>query len=48
MRSLARTSGITVQRMLGVYRGTEVLTFDRLDVLPVLEFLRQLHAGMVF
>ncbi|MBI4518719.1 MAG: ATP-binding protein [Deltaproteobacteria bacterium] len=48
MRSLARTKGITVQRMLGVYRGTEVLTFDRLDVLPVLEFLRQLHAGMIF
>jgi predicted AAA+ superfamily ATPase len=48
MRSLARTDGIAVQRMIGVYRGTETLTFDRLDVLPVLEFLRQLHAGLVF
>jgi len=48
MRSLARTDGISVQRMLGVYRGAEVLTFDRVEVLPVVEFLRRLHAGEVF
>ena len=48
MRSLARTDGISVERMLGVYRGTEVLAFDRVEVLPVVEFLRRLHAGEVF
>jgi predicted AAA+ superfamily ATPase len=48
MRSLARTEGIAVQRMLGVYCGTEALTYDRVDVLPVAEFLQRLHAGRVF
>lgn len=48
MRSLAATAGVMVQRMIGVYRGAEPLTFDDVDVLPVTEFFRQLHEGAVF
>jgi predicted AAA+ superfamily ATPase len=48
MRSLAGRDGITVERMIGVYRGKEALTFDRVEVLPVLEFFQRLHAGRIF
>jgi hypothetical protein len=34
--------------MIGVYRGERRYRFDQLDVLPVKEFLRQLHRGDVF
>jgi predicted AAA+ superfamily ATPase len=48
MRSLARSEGISVGRMLGVYLGKESLTFDAVTVLPLEEFLRRLHAGSIF
>ncbi len=34
--------------MIGVYMGKDSLTFDRVDVLPAEELLRQLHAGAIF
>ena len=48
MRDLARQPGVRVERMLGVYSGTRSYHFDGVDVLPVQEFLRQLHRGEVF
>jgi len=35
-------------RMIGVYAGPRPYHYDGLDVLPVEEFLRQLHEGQVF
>lgn len=48
MRSLAENDGIRVDRMFGVYRGTQSYRFDGVDVLPVREFLVRLHDGKVF
>ena len=48
LRSLSAAEGIQVDRMIGVYTGSREYHFDGLDVLPVGEFLRQLHAGKVF
>lgn len=48
MRDLARDGRIAVERMIGVYRGSRAYHFDGVDVLPVTEFLRQLHRGEVF
>jgi predicted AAA+ superfamily ATPase len=48
MRSLSAHDQIHVDRMIGVYTGERAYHFDGLDVLPVAEFLRQLHAGEVF
>ena len=48
LRSLSVSEGIHVDRMIGVYTGARRYHFDGLDVLPLGEFLRQLHAGEVF
>ncbi len=48
MRDLSGDSRITVDRMIGVYRGARAYHFDGLDVLPVATFLEQLHGGHVF
>lgn len=48
MRNLAADDRIDVKRMIGVYRGQRAYHFDGLDVLPVTEFLKQLHQGDVF
>jgi len=48
MRDLKTRSGIVVERMIGVYTGPRSYHYDGLDVLPVEEFLRQLHGGRVF
>jgi predicted AAA+ superfamily ATPase len=48
MRSLQETGKITVERMIGIYRGKDRYLFDGLDVLPVSVFLEELHAGRVF
>lgn len=48
MRSLAALSGVAVDRMIGVYTGPRAYHFDGVDVLPVQQFLRALHAGEVF
>jgi len=47
-RSLAGDSRIVADRMFGVYGGERAWHYDDFDVLPVREFLRQLHAGAVF
>ncbi|MBU4036048.1 MAG: ATP-binding protein, partial [Proteobacteria bacterium] len=48
MRSLNEYKGIHVDRMIGIYNGTRVYHYDGVDVLPVKEFLEQLHRGKVF
>ena len=48
MRDLQRADGIHVDRMIGVYRGERQEHYDGLDVLPLPEFLEQLHRGELF
>ena len=48
MRSLDAIRGVVVERMIGVYAGERSYHYDGVDVLPVKEFLRQLHGGRVF
>lgn len=48
MREMAAQKACVVERMIGVYRGERTYSFNGLDVLPVEEFLRQLHQGGVF
>ncbi len=48
MRDLKARPGIVVDRMIGVYTGPRSYRYDDLDVLPVEDFLRQLHQGQVF
>ena len=48
MRSLTYTKGIHVKRMIGVYTGLRTYHFDGVDVLPLSQFLVQLHTGRVF
>ena len=48
MRSLSTAKHIRVERMLGVYGGTRKYHFEGIDVLPIGEFLRELHQGNIF
>jgi predicted AAA+ superfamily ATPase len=48
IRSLKAVDGIEVDRMIGIYTGSRSYHFDGFDVLPVREFLAQLHAGKMF
>lgn len=48
IRSMNDERGIRIDRMIGVYTGPRAYHFDGFDVLPVRDFLRQLHAGKVF
>jgi len=48
LRDLKARPGIAVDRMIGVYTGPRSYRYDDLDVLPVEDFLRQLHQGQVF
>ena len=48
MRSLARSDGIHVDRMIGIYTGERVYHFDGVDVLPVRDFLERLYKGDIF
>jgi predicted AAA+ superfamily ATPase len=48
MRDLKQRRGVVLDRMIGVYTGPRAWQFDGFDVLPVGEFLRQLHQGKVF
>jgi hypothetical protein len=38
---------IEVEKMLGIYTGEQKYNFDRFYVYPVLEFLKDLHAGKI-
>jgi predicted AAA+ superfamily ATPase len=48
MRDMASNGDIEVERQIGVYRGTRRYRFGEVEVLPVADFLRELHAGGVF
>jgi predicted AAA+ superfamily ATPase len=49
MRSLSSLSDrVVVDKMFGIYTGQRPYHFDGIDVLPVSEFLSNLHAGKVF
>lgn len=48
LRALAAVSGVKLDRMIGVYCGPRPYRFDEIQVLPVADFLKALHAGEVF
>ncbi len=48
MRSLTKDTPVQIDRMIGVYMGNRSYHYDGVDVLPVEDFLRQLHRGEVF
>lgn len=48
LRDMAADKRIEVVRSIGVYRGDKRYRFDNIDVLPVEEFLKELHDGLVF
>jgi len=48
MRSLSDLPSVAVDRMIGVYTGPRSYHYQGLDVLPVSEFLKQLHDGRIF
>jgi len=48
MRDMAASDDIVVERQLGVYRGPRRYRFGDLEVLPLEDFLGELHAGRVF
>jgi len=49
MRSLkAISKQVQVDKMIGVYTGARAYHFDGVDVLPISQFLDQLHDGQIF
>jgi uncharacterized protein len=48
IRSLRDSGSVTVDKMFGVYCGSESLTFDGFQVLPVKRFLDEMNSGAVF
>jgi predicted AAA+ superfamily ATPase len=48
MRALAETSGIKVERLIGVYCGPRTYQFDNIKILPMAEFVKVLFAGGIF
>jgi len=48
MRALANSGKVIVDKMIGVYCGTETYHFDGIDVLPVVQFLKMLNDGKIF
>jgi predicted AAA+ superfamily ATPase len=48
LRSLSESSGVKVDRMVGIYCGSRSYNADDLQVWPVAEFVKALHAGEVF
>lgn len=48
VRDLAASTRVEVARMMGVYTGSRRYCFDGFDVLPVVDFVQQLHAGQLF
>jgi len=48
MLSLDATSGVKVERIIGVYCGSRSHRFDNNQVWPVKDFVRALFAGDVF
>jgi predicted AAA+ superfamily ATPase len=48
LRSLSESSGLRVERIIGIYCGLRSYTFDDMQVWSVGEFVKALHAGKVF
>lgn len=48
MRSLAESSKVKVDAMIGVYTGKRRYQYGDIDVMPVETFLRELHGGNIF
>lgn len=48
LRTLAESAGFAVDRALVVYAGERTYRFGNVEGLPVLEFLRMLHAGDLY
>jgi Holliday junction resolvase-like predicted endonuclease len=48
IRDLASTKRVEVERMIGIYTGSQTYHFDGFDVLPVERFVAELHAGKIF
>ena len=48
MVDLAAQPGLKVDRCFGIYTGSRTYQFERVQVLPVTEFLRTLYSGEVF
>lgn len=48
MRSLAEDARIHVDKMIGVYMGKRTYSYDKVNVLPVSDFLKLLHQGEIF
>jgi predicted AAA+ superfamily ATPase len=48
LKDLANQTGLKVDRLIAVYAGTRPYHFASLDVLPVSEFLQDLHHGEIF
>ena len=48
MRNLAGTSGVKVDRMIGVYCGSRIYHFDDIEILPLEGFLDALFSGEIF
>lgn len=48
MRSLKESPKVSVTRMIGIYNGKEKYHFDGVDILPVIDFLEELHQGKIF
>ena len=48
LRDLKSSEKCKVKRMIGVYRGEEILQFDDFEVYPIKQFLKALHSGELF
>ncbi len=48
VRSIAGESNIEVDRMIGVYTGSQRYDFGKFQVMPVIDFLKDLHAGNIY
>ena len=48
MRSLTNNDRIHVDKMNGIYMGTRSYHYDGIDILPVDDFIIQLHRGELF
>lgn len=48
IRSLAETGVMNVKRMIGIYRGSQRLTFDKFEVWPATDFFMALQRGGIY
>ena len=48
MRSLAEDNRVAVEKMFGVYCGTDRYYFDGIEVLSVVTFLEMLYRSEIF